>query len=308
MSNGINFDCARGNELDMLNALRLIICISLPLLIAGIKGRTVNDKFKLTDLSKILTILLIFDSISFFCHKFIGAKINNYYFYFYTLIRIVLTLALVAAVLRYSPLKKISIKSLLNFPKFERTSTFYVVILSFIIINSFGAFLIVELFPNMVGQQINTVIFLKAIDESPFILTPVLVLIEVFAIVGEELVYRYFAINALRQKLKKISTIIISSLIWSFMHWHASFGVLIAGILIGYFYYETESLSLCVMLHFLFNFSVLSASLYLFYKDIGSLAIPAYQYALALFACQIFLYHLTEIFIVKTNLQKQIKY
>jgi len=44
--------------MDLKKIVLLLACISLPLLIEKIKGKAVNDNFKLHDLSKLLTILV----------------------------------------------------------------------------------------------------------------------------------------------------------------------------------------------------------------------------------------------------------
>ena len=289
--------------MNLLNILLVIVGISLPLLIERIKEKPLNDNFKLLNLSKILAILLPYYSILIFYYKVIAADIGS--FYFYTLIRIALTLSFIVAVLRYSPLGSF-MQSLLNFPRFKRRSTFYIIILFFFAFTSFGAYLMVDLFPRRVGLQLSVFVVFKAIIENLFFSAPISVLTELFSIGGEEIVYRYFAINTLRQKLKKNSVIIISSLIWTLTHGELSFGIFVLGIFLGYLYYETGSLSLCIVLHFLFNFGVLTEPFFLFYKRIGYIEIPAYQYALSLFAFQILLYHMAEMVFVKTNPQKQI--
>jgi len=126
-------------------------------------------------------------------------------------------------------------------------------------------------------------------------------LTEIFGVAGEEIVCRYFAINALRQKLNKISAIVVSSLIWTLMHWDTNPSIFILGLLLGYLYYKTESLSLCILLHFSYNLAVLTMPFYLFLKQTGDITFSLFQYVSAVFVLQIALYLSVEMLFVKAK-------
>ncbi len=289
---------------DMSSVALIIVSICLPVLIMRMKDLTANDNFELFNLSKILAVPLGYHSLLYFYHQRYGMGIDSIYIYFYRSIGIVLTIGFIVAVLRYSPLRY-SIKDLLVFPRLGRTSLFYIIILLFFVINSFSAFLLVDLFPGTVNYKLNTYIDLIEIKENPLVFIPILILLEIFTIAGEELVFRYFAVNSLKQKLNKLSVIIISSLLWTLSHGSLSFGIFVVGIFLGHLYYTTESITLCVVLHFIFNLSVLSVYLYVFYKNIGAISVSPFQYAAFLLICQLLIFHISEVII--TNRLRRIK-
>jgi membrane protease YdiL (CAAX protease family) len=285
--------------MDLKKIVLLLACISLPLLIEKIKGKAVNDNFKLRDLSKLLTILVGYYITLFFFYVINPKDIDN--FYFYTFMRFALAVLFIIGILRNTGVVyfKKNLREILEFPRFSWRSTFHTTMLFFFALTSVGAYLMVDFYPMRVQSHLGNFIVLKAINENPFLSIPVVILTEIFAITGEELVFRYFAINALKHQLKKNSAIIISSLIWTFAHWEGNFGIFFLGIFLGYLYYNTGSLSLCIVLHFLFNMGVLTETFYLFYKQMGFLILPVYYYAFVLFVFQLVFYHLAESVLTK---------
>ncbi len=278
---------------NKVHTLLLIVGICIPLLIFRFSGRTSNDRFKLQDLSKILSILLVYESLFYIYHVFFGSQLDTAYFIFYEVLGVILPIAFVVSVLRYSPRSTLFL-NLASFPQLDRNAVIYFLIFSIFTLNSVGAFLAVDVFPNKVKPDIDSIIFIKAIDTAPLLLMPFLLFFEFFSVVGEEFVFRYFAINALNQKLSKRTSIVISSLIWTMVHSHSGFGLFINGLLLGYLYSKTNSLVLCSILHLLFNVTVSSIPLYSFYKDVGAFTVAPYQYALALLTFQVVLFLVTK--------------
>jgi len=107
--------------------------------------------------------------------------------------------------------------------------------------------------------------------QQPFHRAADIILTEIFGVAGEEIVCRYFSVNALRQKLGKSSVIVTSSLIWTLMHWDTNPGIFILGLLLGYLYYETKSLSVCILLHFIYNLTILTMPFYLLFRQTGDI-------------------------------------
>jgi len=101
--------------------------------------------------------------------------------------------------------------------------------------------------------------------------------------------------------MNKKWVIIISSLIWTLLHLNSSIVTFIFGIFIGYLYYETKSLSLCIVLHFIFNLTIGTEIFYVLYKEMGSLTYSSFQYAIALFLLQLILFFSMKMLFNKTQ-------
>ncbi len=148
----------------------------------------------------------------------------------------------------------------------------------------------------------------NAIYKNPAIFVPILLLTEIFGNTGEELVFRYFAIKALRQNYnRRITVIALSSLIWTLMHGSVNWGHIVAGLVLGFLYYETESLAACIILHFLFNCTLSTVPFYIFYKELGRITLSPFQYGVTLFATQVIFYQLLGMFFLKVLKFKAIK-
>ena len=283
----------------LFNILSVLIGISIPLLVERIKGKPPNDDFNLRDLSTVLSVLIAYYAILYLYFEF---QTNEHViFYFFIVVHIALTTALIVAVARFTPLKA-SFRSLLLFPRFQRRSGAYVIILCFFIYTSFTVFKSVDILQGRLEELgPANLILLEAAYNSPLIALPIFILTEIFGVAGEEIVCRYFSVNALRQKLGKSSVIVISSLIWTLMHWDTNPGIFILGLLLGYVYYETESLSACILLHFIYNLTILTMPFYLFFRQTADIAFSPFQYVSALFVLQVVLYHSVEMLFAKSK-------
>ncbi len=285
-------------EYYLYNILGVLAGISIPLLIEKVKGRSPNEDFRLRDLSTVLSILIVYYAVLYIYFNLVS---NERIFYFFILIHIVLTSALIGATSRFTPLRE-SVRRLLNFPRFRIISTPNVMIICFFLYTSFVVFAASEaLSGRMEGLLPADLIMLEAVYNSPFVALPLFILTELFSVTGEEIVSRYFAVNALRRKLKKIPVIVISSLIWTLMHWDMNPSIFILGLLLGYLYYKTESLSVCILLHFLYNLAVLTMPFYLLFRQSGDISYSPFQYVAALFALQLVIYHSVGTLFAKTE-------
>ena len=286
-------------EYYLFNILSILIGISIPLLLERIKGKPPNNDFSLRDLSTVLSVLIAYYAILYLYFAF---QTNEHViFYFFIVVHIALTTALIAAVTRFTPLRA-SFRSLLLFPRFERRSGTYIVILCFFIYTSFTVFQSVGALQGRLEYSgPGNLIILEAVYNNPFIALPIFILTEIFGVAGEEIVCRYFSVNALRQKLGKSSVIVTSSLIWTLMHWDTNPGIFILGLLLGYLYYETESLSVCILLHFIYNLTILTMPFYLFFRQTGDITFSPFQYVSALSVLQVLLYHSAEMLFAKSE-------
>lgn len=281
----------------LLNFLSMLLSISIPLLVERIKGKPSNNNYNLKDLSTVLSILIAYYAILYIYFEF--QTNERVIFYFFIVVHIALTTALIAAVARFTPLKA-SFRRLLYFPRFERRYGSHIIILCFFAYTSFTVFESVGMLQGRLEYLgPANLILLEAVYNSPFIALPIFVLTEIFGVAGEEIVCRYFAVNALRQKLGRSSVIVSSSLIWTLMHWDTNPGIFILGLLLGYLYYERESLSVCILLHFIYNLIILTLPFYLFFTQTGDIKFSPVQYVSALFALQVVLFFSAEMLFAK---------
>lgn len=275
-------------KMHLLNIALVVFSICILLAIYKVKRSSLVATFNLTDLSKVIAILLVYYGVIIFYFKFVAFEENH--FPFFLLIRILLTVVFILLVVKYTPFAK-DVKNVLYLPRLEQSVLPHLIILSFFLYTSFTVFWAVHFLPQKVDSQLQNFIILKAINEQPFIAVPIAILTEIIAVVGEEIVFRYFAINALKSNLGKKLAVVTSALIWTLAHGEVSFGIFVLGVLLGYLYYETESLSLCIVLHFIFNIVVGTEIFYLFYKDVGAIALSTSEYAVILFFLQACLFY-----------------
>lgn len=281
----------------LLNILSVLVGVSIPFIIEKTKGKT-SEEFSLRDLSTVLSILIAYYGVLFMFYEI--SFDERSLFYLFILLHIVLAATLIAATSRFTPLKE-SIRRLLQFPRFRILSVANVAILLFFGYTSFILFTSAESFMGRLDYLgPANLIFLEAAYNTPYIALPMMILTELLSVTGEEIVCRYFAINALRQKLKKLTVIVISSVIWTLMHWDANVSIFILGLLLGFLYYETGSLSICISLHFIYNAAVLTLPFYILFRQSGDIMLSLSQYVAAIFIFQIVLYGAVEVVFLKT--------
>jgi len=284
-------------EYYIYNGICIMVGVYIPLLIEIIKGKSSGD-FRLRDLSTVQSLLIVYYAVLYMYFNLVA---NERIFYFFILIHLGLTAALIGATARFTPLRE-SIRELIRFPRFRIYSGPYIMLFCFFLFTSFIIFSSSEALSGRVEGLIpSDLIMLEAVYNSPFVALPLFILTEIFGVTGEEILSRYFAVNALRLKLKKTSVILISSLIWTLMHWDANPSIFILGLLLGYLYYRTGSLSVCILLHFLYNLAVLTMPFYIFFRRSGDISLSSLQYAAAVFVLQIAIYHSVEILFAKTG-------
>lgn len=74
--------------------------------------------------------------------------------------------------------------------------------------------------------------------------------------VAEELIYRKFILNKLLDNGNAFKSIVLSSFLFSIYHLNLLQGIntMMIGIFLGYLYYKTCSINICILLHFVNNF------------------------------------------------------
>ncbi|HDF2795437.1 TPA: CPBP family intramembrane metalloprotease [Clostridioides difficile] len=75
--------------------------------------------------------------------------------------------------------------------------------------------------------------------------------------VAEELIYRKFILNNLLDNSNAFKSIVLSSFLFSIYHLNLLQGInaMMIGIFLGYLYYKTCSINICILLHFVNNFT-----------------------------------------------------
>lgn len=77
----------------------------------------------------------------------------------------------------------------------------------------------------------------------------------ILAPVYEELLFRKFILGGLLKQVSAFKAIIISALFFGVIHWNWLQGInaFLIGVIIGWLYYKTESIALCIFAHFVNN-------------------------------------------------------
>lgn len=213
-----------------------------------------------------------------------------------------LTAAFIFAVTIFSSLHNV-VKSFIISPVVGEKTSVYLSILLFFLFDAILSYVDVGLFRRKIYElEQVTIMTFSTVNKNPVIFVPIVILTEILGTAGEELVFRYFAIKALKQKFNRRRTVIfLSSLIWTLMHGNVNLGHFIFGLLLGFIYYETESLSACILLHFLLNLTSLSVPFYIFYKELGKFTLSPFQYGVTLLVTQVIFYQLIGMLFIKVK-------
>lgn len=79
----------------------------------------------------------------------------------------------------------------------------------------------------------------------------------------EEILFRKFMLGGLLKRIRPFWAIVISAVFFGFIHlnWLQGINAFLLGLIIGWIYYGTKSLSLCIFAHFINNFYAMSFGL-----------------------------------------------
>jgi hypothetical protein len=282
------------------NLITVFLGAILPLLVAKTKKGNERDNFKLTDLSKILGILFVFEIISFGLDKIFALSTGKALssrvaiaFSFYLFYKVLFTVIYFFGALKYSPVNKIAhFKSIIAIPDKETRLARNITAAAFITLLTVSVLIKMSYIPRATLQQY---FFIMSSLLEDWRLVVILIPIEFISVVGEEIIYRYFAINAFKGRFSEKATIVITSVIWTLMHGTVSLEIFLAGILLGFVYSKTGSILMSILLHFVYNFVVLTSSFYVFYKEAGMIDLSSFQYATVVMVFQVLCFLIIEI-------------
>lgn len=274
-----------------INFSFILIGALIPIMIEIIKGTNSNLQFRLRDVSTILSIVLAIYLVYYILYLLFSFSIETPFSYI--TFKLIISLIPLFAVLKMSPLKDV-LNKLIYFPRIQRRSGSYVILVFFFVFTAAGVSMAVHNDSIKVLQGTQNLIMLRALKQQPFFSVSFIIIATFVSVVSEEVVIRFFALNALREKFSRPTAVIVSSLIWTLMHWGPTFNIFIGGLFLGYFYVKTESLSLCVLLHFLYNISQGTEIFYVLSNGVGFLAITPAQYFVLIFVILIVFYHFVE--------------
>ncbi len=273
---------------------------SLLLILAGVLLTLIADRllpapggtgFKLTDLSKITFIMLVIYAVFFFGNEALSFELNTLSFYlFFLLLMAIAPFLILSRSVQY----RVVIHSLAFFPKIKKTSFLYFMLLLFFLFISAGTLRAVHTVPIQILGSSENQIILNSVIRAPLSSILLLLIMSPIAITSEEIVFRYFAINSLRERTNKLTAILIPAMIWTLMHWDFSLNRLAVGLFLGYFFYKTKSLSLCVLLHFILNILAYTEIFYIYQRRLVSPWSIQFEYAIFLFLFPIIVYHIVE--------------
>lgn len=212
--------------------------------------RKYRDVFLIT----IIHTILILTSTSFV--TIITNRVTNVYVYSVLNIVLLVIIYYNLHVLIYKfPVDIIKIKHKRNKKKIKT----YITILIFIMFTS--SFLLSKLentFLNLNLYSILPKLNLILDTSSKFIIYLLSLFVQtcLIAPVSEELIYRKFILNNLLDNDNALKSIVLSSFLFSIYHLNLLQGInaMIIGVFLGYLYYRTCSINICILLHFINNF------------------------------------------------------
>lgn len=280
------------------SAIFMFLGVIAPIIIRKWKGKYENEDYKLADLTKILSIPLFILPIYYIAEK-ITKPHYGHLFYPYLVLDFLVAMTLGIVALKMSPLnKKESIKIFLKTPGIETRLTRIIAVIIYIILSTIVLWKTIDSNPQKLLQQdfINFI----AINENILLLVIVLP-IQIITVASEEIVFRYFAINALKKIFTKNITIILSSVIFTLLHRGFSPDIFISGIVLGYLYYKTGSLFLCFLIHMMHNLTIIPSSYYIFYKEVGAISYSSLKYVAVLLAVQLLYIFFAELAFIKAE-------
>lgn len=141
----------------------------------------------------------------------------------------------------------------------KKKITHYITILLFIMVtNSILLSKLENTFLNLSLYSILPKLNLILDTSSKFVIYLLSLFIQtcLIAPVAEELIYRKFILNSLLNNGNAFKSIVLSSFLFSIYHLNLLQGInaMIIGIFLGYLYYKTCSINICILLHFVNNF------------------------------------------------------
>lgn len=272
-------------ELIIIKAIAILIIFII------IRQKQHYNDFRVSVLFSLLLILVAYYMLGFIVTKYYSFDSNGY-FWFSRMYNVVLTTLFIIVILLYSPIRY-SQGRILCFPLIKIGSPLYGIIIIYFVILSIFIY-------HQVGQNPEKILkynylILYQINNTHYSALLLYVITELYGVIGEELVFRYFTINTMRSfKLNTSMIIIISSCLWTLMHEPLSINHFFLGLLLAYCYIATGYLSISIFLHFMYNIVATTQSVYIYLLNTEVLKITSLQYASIILVILIAFYHLFE--------------
>jgi membrane protease YdiL (CAAX protease family) len=276
--------------MEILLLIKVAVLAMAPLALKAYR-KLPDDIFDLKDLSKLLSVLFVYYSLIMIVTRIHDFTITEYFIFSY-MFNIMLATIFVFLVLKYSPLKKESIKSILSFPAIDKKSPLFLWIIILFAYESLSIYLVIERHPEM-AIEAQAVMF-YTLMKQPFIVTVVTMLIVLYSVIGEELIFRYFVINSLKPVYNERLVIVISSVLWMIMHQDIMAGRFIQGVFWSYLYVKTGRILLCIIFHYIYNIAIMTQPFYIHFRNSNAINLTSLQYASIIFISFISVYLLTE--------------
>lgn len=270
---------------NILDIICLLLAICIPLWIKKKKGE--NQNFKLRDSAKILSIVIPY---YFIVMVFYHANVNSIFtFIYYIVIRILFSFIIFLLVMKFSSKK---INQIFSFSKLSNKiylTSFYLYTSVMFVLSAYFNY-------SKSGFYFHKFIISKSIAQGNLLPILFLIITEIIAVTGEELVFRFFLINSLRQKISPKNAVILSSLIWMLTHEQINLTIFILGLFLGYLFIKYNSLLTCITIHFIYSLSLMTLPIYKF------LNLSLVSYFMFLFIFQLLLFIVIEEILSKTKL------
>jgi membrane protease YdiL (CAAX protease family) len=246
--------------MEILLLIKVAVLAMAPLALKAYR-KLPDDIFDLKDLSKLLSVLFVYYSLIMIVTRIHDFTITEYFIFSY-MFNIMLATIFVFLVLKYSPLKKESIKSILSFPVIDKKSPLFLWIIILFAYESLSIYLVIERHPEM-AIEAQAVMF-YTLMKQPFIVTVVTMLIVLYSVIGED------------------------------MHQDIMAGRFIQGVFWSYLYVKTGRILLCIIFHYIYNIAIMTQPFYIHFRNSNAINLTSLQYASIIFISFISVYLLTE--------------
>ena len=258
--------------------IRATVIVIAPLVIQWHYYVDRNEFFKPRDLSIALLILLIYYVLGDVIKSYFSFDLSEF-FWVSNVYNIIVIFILIGFVIKRSNL-------LLDF---RRTFIKYgpvniklqISIIGFFVFISVMLYYAVQLPAEKV---LSEQILLLAILEKPFLYLGLFLITLVIAVIGEEFTFRFFSLNVLEKYFSSRKAIIISALLWALIHREISFSLIVLGIILAYLYVAMRCVTLCIIVHLLYNLAVSSTVFYVYFKEYGVFSISPAIYTIGVFS------------------------
>jgi membrane protease YdiL (CAAX protease family) len=278
--------------------IKLIVVLSATMYFHYKLKSNINDNYRVVNLCKILIVFILHSMLGFVVLKPFSSDLL-WYFWASKIYNMFLVFFFYFAVAKYTPILK-EYRNIFSFPSVKLKLNIHIAVILFFIYCAISLYTSINISPDKLMQ--DNMDTWNVISVIPYVSIPLYIMIGFLYVFVEELVFRYFAINALRSYIGNRMLIFITAILWMFMHTQISLYLLIVGLFLGYIFVNTNNIFICIFLHFLSNITVQTGVIYLYLQNYSSYVFSSIYFVVIILISFIVVYSLL---ILASRLQKK---